>query len=270
MTATAAPTVRLHAEPVAAAPAREQLWRELGLPVEFVADPDAADFLLVDGRDSEQRLQQLKHIPREVLLTRHVDLVDRRDPRKPWPRSLLTDALKQSVFRRAKGLDQRAWSLVTGVSPLTRAAMVAIFEIGYRSLRLVHTPEEEDAARKIREDFAKFCFGFEVELQKRAELTLTPNNGSLLVNVEDLAADADLLQTLLYLNFLHRPGLVVDLSETKPGDSQLLKEAALSGFGTVSGIEVRSEWDLLLLRQIGIPCDLDVASYHERLATLAP
>lgn len=259
-------TFKVHTAPGAESPTREALWAQEKFPVEFVQESATADFVLTNGRDSEERLQQMRNIPREVLLIRHVDLIDQRDPKKPWPRSLLTGAFKQSVFRRAKGLDLRAYALVTGTGPLTRAAMVAIFEIGYRKLRLIHTPEEAEAAAKIREDFAKFCFGFDIELQKRSELTLAPNNGSMIINVEDLSHDEDLLQTLLYLNFLHRPGLVVDHCENKPGESALLKEAALSEFGTVSGIEVRSEWDLLFLNLMGVPSGLDIVTYHQRLA----
>lgn len=247
-------------------PIREKLWRDLQLPIEFVKSAEDAEIVLTNGLDSEERLQNMRNIPREILLLRHVDVIDQRDPKKTWPRSLLTTALKHSVLRKKRSLDLRARALTTGVSPLTRAALLAIFEIGYRKASLVHTQDEAPAAEKIREDFSKFCFGLQIELQKRSELTLAPNNGTLLLNVDDLEKDEDLLQTLLYLNFLHRPGIVVDASVPKATPSLLLKEAALSEFGTVTEIEVHSEWDLLLLEHLQIKPGVDLAGYQERLA----
>lgn len=232
--------------------ARAARWATEGLPLERVSERKEADLILTDGRNSEHELQSMKFIPREILMVRHVDLIDRRDPKKPWPRSLLTGAIKHAVLKTSRGLDQRGWAFTTGVSPVTRAAILAMFELGYRQVKLIHLPDEEPGALKIQEDCAKFCFGLTIEKKLRSELTLQANSGSLLVNVENLEADADLLQTLLYLNFLHRPGLVVDLSPDGEASSTLLKEADISGFGTVSHRAVALEWDREFREYLGL------------------
>lgn len=256
-------SVKLFERPGTESPLRREFWKELNLPVEWLdAESNQANGVLIDAENSEFVLTDLRHIPREVLLVRHVDFIE-RDGQKLWPRSLLTQSLRQIVLRRAKSLDLRAWGLVTGVSPAARAALVSVFDLGYRQVRLVHNEPEEEAAQVLKADFEKFCFGLHIELQRRGELTLQPNNGSILVNVCDLKADADLLQTLLYLNFIHRPGLIVDLSATEV-EGALLKEGQISGFDTVAGFEAQAEWDYSLLHLLKIPVGLSVNEYHQR------
>lgn len=239
---------------------RRELWAEIGLPVEWCAE-DAAnvDAVLMGGLESEKILLGLKNQPRDVVYVRHIDFLH-REHGQVWPRSLLSQALRQIILRSSKGLDLRDWALVTGVSALSRAALVSVFEVGYRQARLVYGTEELEAAEKIKVDFEKYCFGFNIELQKRNELTLQPNNGSLLVNVEDLQQDADLLETLLYMNFIHRPGLVLDLS-AKTELGTLLQEAALSKFEAVAGFHVQAEWDYLLLQSLKVKLKFTVDEY---------
>lgn len=245
--------------------ARRRLWEDLKLPIEWIERNEAEQaensIEILTGWDSEDHLLRLKNVPREVVLTRHLDVIE-RTAGKIWPRSLLPTALKQIVLRSSKGLDLRDWALVTGTSSVSRAALISVFELGYRMVRLVHADGEEDKAERIRRDYEKFCFGLKILPQKRAELTLQPNNGSLVVNVEDLTQDEDLLQTLLYLNFLHRPGLVIDLTGDQGVESALLKEARLSGFETVSEFRVRTEWDFLLLQSLKLAPQLGVDEYH--------
>lgn len=250
---------------------RRAMWADLKLPIEWIHSVEAGSTKdsveILTGWDSEDYLLRLKNVPREVLLIRHLDVIDHTGG-KVWPRSLLSLAIRQIVLRSSRGLDLRAWALVTGTSPLSRAALLSAFEVGYRMVRLVHADGEEAAAEKIRADFEKFCFGLKIQPQKRAELTLQPNNGALLINVEDLALDEDLLQTLLYLNFLHRPGLVLDFSSQPGSESALLREARLSDFETVSGFRVRTEWDFIFLQSLKLAPGLNAEEYHARASEI--
>lgn len=260
--------IKIYADPSLRSAPREGLWQELAVPVEWVENVNPTTWQSeVHGRwitalEMDGIRATLRNIPRDILMLKHFDVV-LFESGKWWPRSILAQTLRAAILRHSKGLDLRTWAWVSGVSPLARVALTSVFELGYRRARIVIAPGEREAAEELITEMAKFCFGFELIIQERADMTLQPNNGSLLINTVDLASDLDLQETLMYLNFLHRPGVIVDLFDPW-GEAPLLREGVVSGFQILTGRVVQIEWEIVFLRHIGIDLKLTEVEYFER------
>ncbi len=242
---------------------RRQFWKEnkwvLDWP-EIEGDPlvvPQAKVIIIDPQESADWFHRTKKVTQDLQRVQFTDSVW-FDHGKYWPKALYPAALHDLIVRIGKKLDTRAWAYVAGVGPWARLAVVAAFDLGYRKVRVISNEDEgfQDLASKIR----KFCFGIEMELLKTSDVTLQPNNGSLLINTFDLSTDKDMLTTLLYLNFIRRPALIVDVPFNYQ-QSELLQEGQSAGFDVISGVDVRGLYDFLLLQKMGIETKLDWNQY---------
>lgn len=257
---------RLFERPEIQSSLRRQFWAELQLPVEWAeTEQSPIDGVIVDPNQSSKELEHLRRIPRDILLLKYFDFLKFEDG-VFWPRALALESLRQVILRRVpEGLDLRAWALVTGTAPLARAALGIIFHLGFRQARLIYDAPEEMNALQLKSDLEKYYFGLKISLQKTNELTLQPNNGSILINTVDLEANKEMLETLLYLNFLHRPGMIVDMPFHLQ-NGPLIEEGHESGFETVAGCEVQGEWDYQLLGGLGIQTGMTADVYQKKWA----
>lgn len=256
--------LRLYESPGTECELRRQFWRNLALPVEWVSRREEAHHGILVAPDKPiEPIESLKRMTRDILLLGYYDFLKIEDGIL-WPKAIAQRCLRPLILRRCPALDLRAWALVTGVQATSRLALESVFQLGFRQVRLVHGEGQNGEAQKIQTELQKFLFGFKITLQKRDDLTLQPNNGSILINVVDLTQDAPLRETLLYLNFLHRPGVILDLP-FQAQDSDLISEARVSGFDAISGKEARGAWDYALLEELGLlpHLKLSAAAYAE-------
>lgn len=243
---------------------RRDFWKEKKLPVEFV-DGDTEDILkaksahiiLIDPQSSEVYLQKKGRMSRELKLLRFVDHIVLSE-NVYWPGAVSLAAFRKLVITHAKSLNLGARAYVTGTSPWARLAILTAFDIGYRQVRIIG--EDPLEAQKIIDDFSKFCFGLSIVLQDRSQLTLQPNNGSLLINTEPLTMDPELLTVLMYLNFISRDGLIADI-EFQTDEGLLCKEGQASGFKCLPGIDFRGAFDFEILLSQGLVKDAELDTY---------
>lgn len=245
---------------------RHQFWRELNLSVEWKeieGDPLApreAGVILVDPADSTDWLHRIKRFPQDIQRIEFVDSVW-LEAGTYWPRAFYARTLTTLMTRFAKTLDTKAWAYVAGVGPWARLAVLLAFDLGFSRVRLVcHDPS---AVQELIDKVGSFCFGIELEPLQTADLTLQPNNGSLLINCYDLLNDADMKQTLLYLNFIREPGLLVDLPFNFQA-APLIDEGKVVGYPTISSVQVRGLYDYYLLHRLGVDTGLPWPEYLNR------
>ncbi|PWU22551.1 MAG: hypothetical protein C5B49_00455 [Bdellovibrio sp.] len=243
---------------------RHQFWKDNHWDVNWVEGTPGnpflekfTDLIIVDPLESSEVLHQLKQNPQDVGRLHFVDSVWLESGRY-WPRNFYEEVLRELIVRIGQRLDIAAVAYVAGTGPWARLAAVAAFELGYRRVSLISndSPKSQQDIQRL----SSFCFGLEIEILATAEMTLKPNNGSLLINTLDLQADRDMLETLLYLNFIHRPGLIVDIPFTFQL-SALMQEGRGAGFDVVSGVDIRGLYDYLILRRLGVEVKLEWSAY---------
>lgn len=242
---------------------RHKFWKENKWSVDFPElkdDPLTSKMvtaIIVDPNESAQWMHKLNKFPQGLGRTEFVDSIWLEEGTF-WPRSLYPEVLRDLIVRVGRTLDTRAWAYVAGVGPWARLAVMAAFDLGFRRLRVITNDTEGFNDLRIR--IEKFCFGLEIQPLETADVTLQPNNGSLLINTADLQNDADMLQTLLYLNFIRRPGLIVDIPFNYQL-SPLLQEGQHNKLDVISGVDIRGLYDFHVLNRLGIDTQLQWSAY---------
>lgn len=253
---------------------RRQFWKDNKWNIEWpevAGDPLLAkqvSLLLVDPNESTDWLHRAKKSSQDLQRIEFTDSIWFEN-KVYWPKAIYPRALHDMIVRVGKKLDTREWAYVTGTGPWARLAVLTAFDLGYRKLRIISndSPGILDLATRIQ----KFCFGIEMEELRHEDVTLQPNNGSLLVNTIDLAVEKDLLSTLLYLNFVRKPALIVDVPfNYQP--NPLLQECSQAGFDTISSVNLRGLYDFCLLEQlkveIGVTWEQYLKAWNESLEAL--
>ncbi|MFN7729365.1 MAG: hypothetical protein ACK5P7_09445 [Bdellovibrio sp.] len=193
-------------------------WRSLNLQVDWVEAPYEELFarkdlrgIFVNPDDSEAILDHLKRIPRSIQECGFVDFIE-MTPQGPNPKNFLRENGVELFARGTRTLDNRKKAYISGSGPWAKLFCVIAVQMGFQSLLIVVT--DKSAGRFIAEELRRFCFGVDIDLIQHSELTLRPNDGSLLVNTVDPHEYPDVIADLSYLNFLSLEGLVVETHET--------------------------------------------------------
>ncbi len=241
---------------------RKKFWLEqlklnltwVDFAAEQLADPasmlksDAIDGVLLPPEHSPALLAASARIPEDV---REAGLVCSlvRENGKLWMRADLQKALHELILQRASQLDTHSIVYVTGSDAQARLCIVIAVKMGFQKIVLISEHEEQSEA--LVESLKKLFFGLDFRLLKETELTLQPNNGSLLLNTLTSETGPIVVEDLTYLNFLRKDGLVVDLPLVC-GENSLMDEAKHVGIRNLSGIEIWGLRDYLFLRALKV------------------
>lgn len=258
-------TFTLHELPGAECPHRRGFWRDLELPVEFVdsiAEPLKAKIggLIVEPSQSDEWLKKIKSASTDVIRVGFLDSL-LQDHGRLWPRNLYFSVFREAIVRAVGQLDITSWAYVAAEGPWARFGVAVAFDLGYRRVRVICN--QEGAVDDLRERMSHFCFGLEVEGLRTSDVTLQPNNGSMLLNAYDLSKDPDMSQTLLYLNFVRLPGVIVDVSKMSVM-SPLIQEGQNAHYDCIDGALLRGGYDFQLLSTLGVPLVCEVHEYIEK------
>jgi hypothetical protein len=239
---------------------RKKFWIEnLKLPLQWVdfsaealTHPEAllksaeVDGVLMPALHSEIFLSGSARIPTEVREAGVVDSIIRQNGTM-WIRCFLREALHQLILERASRLDTHSIAYVTGSDSIARLCIVVAVQMGFQKIVLIS--ESQDEAQNLVQQLQKLFFSLEFTVLHESELTLQPNNGSLLLNTLSADIGSVVFEDLTYLNFLKKEGLVVDLpmgALTNP----LLDEAEHVGIRHLASGEIWGLRDLLFLRTL--------------------
>lgn len=255
---------KLFVTPAADCEFRRKFWAENKWDIDWipgemnqVLSEKKAQGILISPLETKVWVEKAKNSPIDVTRYGFADSLWLQENRY-WPRVIYRDLLRDFTVRVAKTLDIGAWAYIVGSNAWTQMFIFLVSDIGYRKICLVD--EDELAPRALIKVVSKQCFGVELRTIKPPDLTQEPNNGSLLVNTLDLDLHSTLFQTLLYLNFIHRPGLIMDL-HFNGKISGLLGEATQSGFEVISGVDLRALYDCAILEKLKVPNQIPWPNY---------
>lgn len=255
---------KVHVTSLAECAHRQKFWSERKWDVEWISGtPEQlllekkADVILIDPIETAEWIERSKNIPIEISRYGFADSLWLQEGRY-WPRALTSGLLRDFVVQVAKTLDISAWAYIVGGGPWAQMFVYLASDIGYRKICLV--ADNPDPIDEIFQKVKKHCFGLETRILAPGDLTQEPNNGSLLINTLNLESEPNLLQNLLYLNFVHKPGLIMDIHfEAKI--SALLGEARQTGFEIISGVDIRAVYDHAVIEKLNIGNQISLPAY---------
>jgi shikimate 5-dehydrogenase len=241
---------------------------EAGAPNEYVPwdGPQEAitDLTLLDkyqhvrisSRFGPQILQAVKVQSSWITLLGVVDGMVKRG-NEWWPLCALYESFGKILFDLGAGLDMRGNALIAGAGGTARVAIAALFKAGFRDFLLTNFDEAE-AQQTIREVRSKF-FGLTLEWVPTERIVLLPGESAVVVNCTPSVEENALLTELSYMNFLKRPGFLLDVSRSsKP--SVLVQEANDAGVNVISGARIAANADLLWAKW-AFNADLNLEAY---------
>ena len=168
-----------------------------------------------------------------------------RTDRGWWPLCALFEALSQILVARGENLELRCAVLIAGGGVGARAAIAALSRAGYK--RFLVTDEQVASHRMLEEVRGRF-FGLDFTFVPLDRIVLLPAETSVLVNcaggVIYQEGEKNLMTELSYLNFLRRPGLLLDLGEGGNA-TNLTRDAGDAGVEIVGAAEIQARTDTL-------------------------
>lgn len=216
------------------------------LAPEFDTKALTEDLYLFELEDTEALIASIESTNAEVRSIKGFDALLRMN-KKLWPRVYTRAALRYSIVRQATVLDTKEAAYVTGVGTRARAVISVLVELGYSRICMVWPDQQE--AEKVIQEFKRNFFLVDIKWLADRELTLQPNNGSILVNTRPHEAGSVLVDDLSYLNFLQSQGLVVEFySDGKP--NKIIQEAQNIGQRIVSPELLMGAYDAYLWADI--------------------
>jgi hypothetical protein len=162
------------------------------------------------------------------------------------------------LVQKAPGLSNQDVAYVTGCHGWARFASVMAIQFGFRRICLVCS--DEVTRDKVAQELLRQYFQVEITGIPENELTLQPNNGSLLVNTQMHSENETLLEDLSYLNFLKAEGLVIDFDASSQ-EHNLLNEALNIGDKVVHPFELFGARDAFFFAEVLREADRNVAEH---------
>ena len=154
--------------------------------------------------------------------------------------SLLRDALLEGLVRKQPDLSASHRAYLSGdeVSVVLFSSVVS--HLGFSQVCLIQN-ENQDLSPMLPR-LSQSNMGVEFQAVQLKDLSIMPNNGSILMNALPVEDDVPLLETLSYLNFLGKGSVVVDLN-VLPIENGLVAETLRVGLQPFFGLEILAECD---------------------------
>ncbi len=207
-----------------------------------------ANCVVVGDESSQEVLSQFSSLPSEIELLQSCDSILRFKD-KWWLRNFWSVALRESLVAKAQKLDTHRVAYLTGNGGHAMASLVVLAQLGFK--RIVWAVSQLDQNENHRQFFLRHFFGVNIEFILGEELTLQPNNGSILINTLSESSGIEFLQDLIYLNFLQKGGVVVE-TQLDSIESRLLTEAESVGVHSVAPWHLEGLRDHLLLAELKV------------------
>jgi len=227
---------------------------------EFPKISQNMDAALVSEAYSKIFFDLFKDISRRILESKKIDALFRNEG-GVWPHCLMRDSLHQLIVQKANKLDTQARAYVTGSDSTMRVALSTAVQLGFSEVIIL--VDEVEMAESTLADAGRTFLLVKIHVLKNTELTLQPNNGSLLINTVKLDGREELIEDLSYLNFISLDGLVID-TNLFPLTHQLMAEAENVGLRTLSGAELRAQMDWSFLNKVFGKVSLDMKEYTQK------
>lgn len=222
-----------------ASPLAQHMQQKLQAPFEILKEsndilkPDL-NLVFVPESSSAWLLNQLQKNSSEVQILGTCDTLV-RNHEGSWPHNVTSEILRSHLMQRAPKLNNRSQAYVTGEGARSQTVVGVLIQMGFAKINWVS--EDPDRLQKSCDEMKRKFFNVVLEPMRNSELTLQPNNGSILVNTVESKSNPVFMQDLCYLNFIQKGGVVVDLDLTN-GFTTLLEEARHVNHQVIQGSEV--------------------------------
>lgn len=256
-------------------------------------DPFAdLDLVFLSPEFSLKILGHFPRIPEEMREAGYADFLIRQNGRM-WPRNFLYPELRREIVQTNSQLNTHAVAYLAGAIWDLKFFVSVAAGLGFKKMILVpiikdieilnliassetksaslNSFEKEETKYLEQGEFLENFFleinrmylGTEIKIMSETEITLQPNNGSILIAKVHPEKDEEILQNIVYLNFLGKDSLIVDLFYTTH-ESVLIDEAKTVGISTIFGRDVflKSFYSVL---KILLPNFLNREAYIERV-----
>lgn len=181
-----------------------------------------------------------------------------------WTRSALFEALQKLLRQYAGQLNFTAEALIVGAGSAAKIAIAALVKIGFKRFKI--TNRFLDQGLSLIADLKKIYFGVHFEFTPVNQLIMLAGVHSIMVNTTPAGPQNELIQELLYFNFLEPGGEVWDFS-LAGSETPLLLEAQHIGTKIVHGYEIAS-WVDVIWSEWTFGCQLDREEYMGKLIEL--
>lgn len=233
-----------------------EFWRSLNLNAEFISADwktlsglSGLDGVFVDPILCASLLTELREMTREIKAIGYFDFLEKTKFGLS-PVSLLRQYGAEMIRSGVASLDVRKIAYVTGSNAWSRIFAILAAQLGFKKVIFVVKTLEEN--HQLLADLSAIAFGVEFSSMLESELTLQPNNASLLINTVAEQEEPALISDLSYLNYLSLSGLVIDVHESNL-KSLLIEETRNSKITLIDGFTVQSFLEYWLLnKQTGL------------------
>jgi shikimate dehydrogenase len=174
-----------------------------------------------------------------------------------WPRILIYDAIRKLVVESFPEHDVRGTGYVVCDDSLGRAMAAVLAHLGHRKIFLVG--KSESFLQREVKLLQRHFLGVDIRGVLAEQLTMQSDRASMLVNCVDLETEHQLLQDIVYFNFMQRGGVVLDLGSCGSGKSPLNEEAQKAHLSTLDPILIRAANDFALIERLGLS---ELTSFH--------
>jgi hypothetical protein len=177
-----------------------------------------------------------------------------------WPLCASYEAICAILFEFGKALDFTHCTFVSGAGASARAGIAALSKCGFRGFKIAGVGS---AAEELAKDLRVNFFGIDIEVVPVDKIVMLAGVCSVFLNTATQEEFPTLTQELSYLNFLKRPGVIVDTTLVKTG-SVFLKEAEDSGIPSIDGWRMAARADSLWA-QWAFGAKIDEVAYLDSL-----
>lgn len=227
----------------------EQLAGYVDKPISLLSTKsfqEKIDCIFLPTTMSDSLIQSATVISEEVKEMGFVDCILLQNS-KNWLRCFLAQALRQSIIDEHSTLNTHQKAFVTDGGALTHLCCSLMMQMGYKNI-VILSEDVEAAQSKFKSTQAKY-FGSQISYLSFDKLTEQPSQASILINLLNSTEKPELYGDLLYLNFLKRDSLVIDLSSDE-SKSALTEESMVAGAHSFTGLLVLALRDYYVLEQI--------------------
>jgi hypothetical protein len=207
---------------------------------------EKVDCIFLPTTMSDSLIQVASVISEEVKEMGFVDCILLQNS-KNWLRCFLAQALRQSIIDEHSTLNTHQAAFVTDGGAWTHLCCSLLMQMGFKNI-VILSEDVDSSQSKFKSTQAKY-FGSQISYLSFDKLTEQPSHASVLINLLDSTEKPELYGDLLYLNFLKRDSLVIDLFSDQV-TSALTEESVVAGVHSFTGLLVLALRDFYVLEHI--------------------
>lgn len=235
-------------------------YDDLEIEFEDIQDPDELKLLVVKNIQSidvqsfrisydfsQEIITQISTLPQEVRIHQVADSFYFENE-KWWPKLIFMQTVRDSIVHSLKGLNNRQPGYILGDGLYAQLMAHVLFDLGFQKIILVgYRRDNLGQAQHLQQYF----LGMDLRLISAERLNLEASEGSVLINTLIESDIMEILEEVVYFNFLNNQAAVIDihLSSKK---SELIHEAELAHFKTLSGQKIHARLEFNHLVKMGL------------------